>query len=58
MPTYNRNEFKPLMLLNLQGFLYPDKSNLEWVIDDDGPDKLFKNESEIKDFETNSTNKN
>ena len=51
MPTYNRNEFKPLMLLNLQGFLYPDKSLLEWVIDDDGPDKLFKNNEEILEFQ-------
>jgi len=47
MPTYNRNEFFELMKYNLINFVYPDKSLLEWVIDDDGTDKLFKNQYEI-----------
>jgi len=42
MPTYNRNEFLPLMIMNLKGFIYPDKSLLEWVIDDDGTEPLFR----------------
>jgi glycosyltransferase involved in cell wall biosynthesis len=42
MPTYNRNEFLPLMIQNLKGFVYPDKSLLEWVIDDDGTESYLK----------------
>ena len=41
MPTYNRNNFMPLMIFNLQEFTYPDKALLEWVIDDDGTEPLF-----------------
>jgi len=51
MPTYNRNEFLPLMIQNLKGFVYPDKSLLEWVIDDDGTERLFKNEAHKKEVE-------
>ena len=47
-PIYNRNEYLPLMIFNLQGFIYPDKHLLEWVIDDDGTDPLFKNPAEIE----------
>ena len=32
MPTYNRNNFLPLMIFNLQEFIYEDKALLEWVI--------------------------
>lgn len=46
MPTYNRNHFLPLMIFNLKGFIYPDKSRLEWVIDDDGTEPLFKGKPE------------
>tara|TARA_R110000787_G_scaffold3291_1_gene13051 strand:+ start:2186 stop:2938 length:753 start_codon:yes stop_codon:yes gene_type:complete len=41
MPTYNRNNFLPLMIFNLQEFIYEDKALLEWVIDDDGTEPLF-----------------
>lgn len=30
-PTYNRKQFLPLMILNLQSFIYP-KHKLEWII--------------------------
>tara|TARA_R110000850_G_scaffold36533_1_gene96526 strand:- start:202 stop:954 length:753 start_codon:yes stop_codon:yes gene_type:complete len=39
-PTYNRNNFIPLMLSNLFKMDYP-KEKLEWIIDDDGPDKML-----------------
>lgn len=51
MPTYNRNEFLPLMIFNLKNFIYPDKSLLEWVIDDDGTDPLFRGEALKKEVE-------
>jgi cellulose synthase/poly-beta-1,6-N-acetylglucosamine synthase-like glycosyltransferase len=53
-PIYNRNEWLPLMIYNLQGLEY-DKSKLEWIILDskDGPSnvKLFNNEKEKKEVE-------
>lgn len=53
-PIYNRNNWLPLMIYNLQGLEY-DKSKLEWVILDskDGPSnvKLFTNEKEKKEVE-------
>jgi len=50
-PTYNRNEWLPLIEFNLKQFNYPDKRLLEWVIDDDGTEKMFENEEKIKEFE-------
>ena len=48
-PIYNRNEWLPLMVFNLQELVYPDKSLFEWVIDDDGTEPLFKtNEDKLK----------
>lgn len=49
-PCYNRTKWLPLMLFNLKHQDYP-KDKLEWVIDDDGTDKLFKNADEIKKAE-------
>tara|TARA_R110002096_G_scaffold281686_1_gene475769 strand:- start:342 stop:1055 length:714 start_codon:yes stop_codon:yes gene_type:complete len=40
-PTYNRNHFLPIMIKNLQSQEYP-QDKLEWVIDDDGSDKMIK----------------
>ena len=45
MPTYNRNNFKPLILQNIMSFNYP-KDKLEFVIDDDGTEKFLKNKME------------
>ena len=50
MPIYNRNKFLPLIIFNLQGLIYDDKSKLEFVIDDDGTEKLFKDSSQLKKF--------
>ena len=46
MPTWNRNNFKPLILQNIMGINYP-KDKLEFVIDDDGEDKFIKNKKEF-----------
>lgn len=46
-PCYNRTKWLNLMLFNLQQQDYP-KDKLEWVIDDDSTDKLFKSNEEIK----------
>lgn len=46
-PCYNRTKWLNLMLFNLQQQDYP-KDKLEWVIDDDSTDKLFKSKEEIK----------
>jgi len=46
-PCYNRTKWLPLMLFNLKQQDYP-KDKLEWVIDDDSTDKLFKSDMEIK----------
>lgn len=46
-PCYNRTKWLNLMLFNLQQQDYP-KNKLEWVIDDDSTDKLFKSKEEIK----------
>ena len=51
MPTYNRNEFMPLITQNLKGFVYDDKSKLEFVIDDDGSRPMFNSKDEIEAFE-------
>jgi glycosyltransferase involved in cell wall biosynthesis len=45
-PTYNRNHFIPLMLSNLVKFDYP-KDKLEWVIDDDGTEKMINTDEEM-----------
>lgn len=42
MPTYNRNRFLKLVLINIYNMDY-DKSKLEWVIFDDGKEPFFKN---------------
>ena len=49
-PCYNRTKWLPLMLFNLSNQDYP-KNKLEWVIDDDSTDKLFKSNEEIKKAE-------
>ena len=46
-PCYNRTKWLRLMIFNLQQQDYP-KDKLEWVIDDDSTDKLFKSNEEIK----------
>jgi len=46
-PCYNRTKWLNLMLFNLKQQDYP-KNKLEWVIDDDSTDKLFKSKEEIK----------
>ena len=46
-PTYNRNNFIPLMLSNLAKMDYP-KHKLEWIIDDDGTDKFIKSPEDLK----------
>ena len=48
MPTYNRNNFKPLILQNIMSFNYP-KDKLEFIIDDDGTEKFLKDKME-EDF--------
>ena len=50
MPTYNRNQFKELILYNLTGFIYPDKSKLEFVICDDGTEPFFIDDEEKNVF--------
>tara|TARA_R110002153_G_scaffold3817_1_gene18301 strand:- start:1692 stop:2411 length:720 start_codon:yes stop_codon:yes gene_type:complete len=50
MPIYNRNKFKELILYNLLGFIYPDKTKLEFVIDDDGTEPFFIDEEEKQVF--------
>ena len=45
MPIYNRNNFKPLILVNLMNIDYP-KDKLEFCIDDDGMDKFIRNKDE------------
>ena len=50
MPTYNRNNFMPIMIFNLQEFIYPDKALLEWVIDDDGTEPLFTSRDHLNDI--------
>jgi len=49
-PCYNRTKWLRLMIFNLQQQDYP-KDKLEWVIDDDSTDKLFKSNEEIKKVE-------
>ena len=44
-PTYNRNKFLPLMIQNLNIQNYP-KEKLEWVVLDDGTDKMIKSKEE------------
>ena len=51
MPIYNRTEFKPLIVYNLINLNYPDKKLLQFCIDDDGTDKLFKDKLEETEFE-------
>ena len=41
----------PLIEFNLKNFNYPDKKLLEWVIDDDGTEKMFENDEKLKEFE-------
>jgi hypothetical protein len=49
-PTYDRNRFLPLMILNLRIINY-DKSKLEQVIYDDHPtNPLFKNNEELQKY--------
>jgi len=48
-PTYNRNEWLPLIIYNINSLDY-DKSKLELVILDDGTDKMFKSNKELSDF--------
>lgn len=50
MPTYNRNQFKELILYNLTGFIYPDKSKLEFCIADDGTEPFFIDDEEKNVF--------
>jgi glycosyltransferase involved in cell wall biosynthesis len=45
MPTYNRNNFKGLILNNLRQLNYP-KDKLEFVVDDDGTEKFLKDKEE------------
>jgi len=49
-PCYNRTKWLRLMIFNLKEQDYP-KDKLEWVIDDDSTDKLFKSIEEIKKVE-------
>lgn len=49
-PCYNRTKWLRLMIFNLQQQDYP-KDKLEWCIDDDSTDKLFKSNEEIKKVE-------
>lgn len=55
MPIYNRNNFKPLIIYNLQNFCYPGRDKLELVIDDDGPDRFFKDNIELENFKKEVT---
>lgn len=48
-PTWNRNKWLPLIIHNIQNLDY-DKKLLELVILDDGDDKMFKNNDELKSF--------
>jgi glycosyltransferase involved in cell wall biosynthesis len=43
-PTFNRRKFLPLMIYNINGFLY-NKKQLEWFIVDDGKEPLFTEET-------------
>jgi glycosyltransferase involved in cell wall biosynthesis len=45
MPTYNRNRFLKLVLINIYNMDY-DKNKIEWVIFDDGKEPFFKNKEE------------
>tara|TARA_R110000796_G_scaffold473_1_gene1511 strand:- start:6 stop:725 length:720 start_codon:yes stop_codon:yes gene_type:complete len=45
MPTYNRNQFKSLILNNICSQTYP-RDKLEFCIDDDGTEKFLKDKEE------------
>ena len=47
MPTYNRSKFINLIIDNIISQTYP-KNKLEWVIIDDGKEKLIKDENELR----------
>ena len=49
MPTYNRGIFLELILNNILSQTYP-KNKLEWVIIDDGEEKLIKDENKIRNI--------
>ena len=49
MPTYNRNKFIELILHNITSQTYP-KNKLEWVIIDDGEEKLINDENKIRNI--------
>tara|TARA_R110002110_G_scaffold278819_3_gene494001 strand:+ start:528 stop:1259 length:732 start_codon:yes stop_codon:yes gene_type:complete len=48
-PTYNRNNFIPLMLTNLKKLDYPP-DKLEWVIDDDGSVPMVQSADEMSEL--------
>tara|TARA_Y100001972_G_C7597169_1_gene299247 strand:+ start:362 stop:1069 length:708 start_codon:yes stop_codon:yes gene_type:complete len=49
VPTYNRNKFLPLFLMNLNCQTYP-KDKITLIIDDDGDDKFIKDIKQVEDF--------
>ena len=49
-PTYNRNKFLPLMIKNLNLQQYP-QDKLEWVVLDDGDDKMIKSKEDYIQIE-------
>jgi len=49
MPTYNRNKFIELILHNILSQTYP-KNKLEWIIIDDGEEKLINDENKIRNI--------
>ena len=49
MPTYNRNKFLDLILNNILSQTYP-KNKLEWMIIDDGEEKLISDENKIRNL--------
>ncbi len=51
MPIYNRSNFLPLIEANIKGLIYHNKAKLELVIDDDGDEKLFKDNFSKLEFE-------
>ena len=49
MPTYNRRKFLELIIDNILSQTYP-KNKLEWVVIDDGKEKLIKDENKIRNI--------
>jgi len=49
MPTYNRRNFINLIIDNIISQTYP-KNKLEWVIIDDGEEKLIEDENKIRNL--------